>query len=596
MKKHSRVQTLIFAAVLLAAGTAFAQERQMRDTDTLKLKIEQMEQIDLSNKAQSAQSLYKCTLYRLYSEYSQALKQEMADLKNMQAALKGTGSDPKNDLGARVQGLSSELSITTEKMRTVEADLRGSCAPTSSTTSAPAAVAEQPRSQIVDTSYRQSNVTRERTISDNRVSLDAVPTSDTVSRNSPPDDSTQVDIKAPTLDTPISQPTPDKKTKIIPDWEITGKGAIPGAEVKLFVASPSKGNQKTPIDTTIADADGNFTFLFAMTPQDSNVKEMAVGRRLYVQQTVGGIDSRYSAAARVTKPEEAQAEKVAEEDLEPKGPVGLMFGGSVISNQGQRFSQADPFFGFVAGYTSRPLSNGRNGRVNLRFEGLFTAQPRTATAPAEQPTTAPPPGSGLNQDLPFLSSRKSFDVNIQLWWERPIMDSRYLSIGPYASIGASTALDNNELLGEDVRVDAKDAGQATTATGGSEIKLDASQAQSDNDLKMYWEFGPLLSVRIPERGLFLQSMLTYGRYEALRGLYVDSTGVERYDTRKRFRGQLRIFPLGLARGFGKQTKMTPMFGVDLNASRGPDSLRFFSGFIVNLAALTKAKDEDKETK
>jgi hypothetical protein len=49
--------------------------------------------------------------------------------------------------------------------------------------------------------------------------------------------------------------------------------------------------------------------------------------------------------------------------------------------------------------------------------------------------------------------------------------------------------------------------------------------------------------------------------------------------------------MGLARGFGKQLKMTPMFGVDINASRGPDSLRFFSGFAMSIRGLNLPKEE-----
>jgi hypothetical protein len=580
MKKHSRVQTLILAALLLTAGSAFAQSR---DTDTLKLKIEQMEQTDFSSKAQSAQSLYKCTLYRLYNEYSQSLKQEMADLKNMQAAAKGTSADPNNDLGARIRGLSAELSITTEKMRTLESDLRGTCALSpSSTASAPAASTEQPQSQRVNTAYRQSNAaTRERTISNTPVSLDAVPTSDTVSKAAPFNPQAQVVIKPPKLDTPISEnPTAPA--------DVSGTGAIGGATIYLYI---NTADPNTPYAThVVADPDGNF--VFPGLPAGTLKK----GQRLYVSQEVGTEYSLLSTpAVTILEAKKAKEAELEAGDVEPRGAVGYLVGGSVISNQAQRFSQADPFFGFLAGYTSQWRGKDRRfGRFNLRFQGIFTAQPRTATAPAEEDNDTPPPGTTLNQELPFMASRKTFDVDMHMWWDFPVSKSNFLSIGPYVAVGASTALDKNELIGEDIRVGAKDVGQASTGTGGNEIKLDGSQAKSDNDLKSYWEVGPLIQVTIPNKGLFLQSMLTYGRYEALRGLYVDANGVEQYDTRKRFRGQLRIFPLAVARGFGKQTKMAPMFGVDLNASRGPDSLRFFSGFIVNISAITKAKDEEKK--
>jgi hypothetical protein len=43
---------------------------------------------------------------------------------------------------------------------------------------------------------------------------------------------------------------------------------------------------------------------------------------------------------------------------------------------------------------------------------------------------------------------------------------------------------------------------------------------------------------------------------------------------------LRVFPSGLGVSFGQQVKAAPMFGVDLNAGRGEDHLKFFTGFAV----------------
>jgi hypothetical protein len=209
------------------------------------------------------------------------------------------------------------------------------------------------------------------------------------------------------------------------------------------------------------------------------------------------------------------------------------------------------------------------------------------TAAAAAATTA---------DLPFLASRKTFETGLQLWWEFPVPGSKSLTIGPYAAYGTSSVLDKNELKDEDVRVG------NNGNTGGSDIKLDTSQVKTDNDLKRYFEYGFMMNIFLGNRGQFIHSTFARGNFEALEGLYKDPiTGLDNYNTKKRFHGRLDIFPLGLARGFGKQVKMTPMFGVDLNASRGPDSLRFFSGFAVSLKAPKTGqdnplgKDEDSDT-
>ncbi|MBA3239879.1 MAG: hypothetical protein H0T60_01470 [Acidobacteria bacterium] len=38
------------------------------------------------------------------------------------------------------------------------------------------------------------------------------------------------------------------------------------------------------------------------------------------------------------------------------GPFGILVGGAVISQQRDAFQQADPFFGFIAGYSSQVKS------------------------------------------------------------------------------------------------------------------------------------------------------------------------------------------------------------------------------------------------
>ncbi|HEX6184186.1 MAG TPA: hypothetical protein VFZ44_09940, partial [Pyrinomonadaceae bacterium] len=109
-------------------------------------------------------------------------------------------------------------------------------------------------------------------------------------------------------------------------------------------------------------------------------------------------------------------------------------------------------------------------------------------------------------------------------------------------------------------------------------------AQSDNDIKKYYEGGALININL-NRDLFLQSILAYRHDEALAGLYKGPASCKFCDTRHRFIGKLRIFPSGLSRGFGRQIRMAPMFGVEVNAGRGPDHIKFFSGFAMRIKGI-----------
>jgi hypothetical protein len=334
--------------------------------------------------------------------------------------------------------------------------------------------------------------------------------------------------------------------------------------------------------------------------------------------------------------------------------TGLVFGGAVMSQQAQEFQQADPFFGFIAGYrfpvmgrkihydtkfhplttavckeagNARPgdticglnaggsydmdyhppvgatcVDPGKSapapgnticplkidsdgnpevsyfGRLHVRFQGIFTATPRTASPNATATPTPTPTGTPLDVTdfKPFIASRKSFETEVHAWFDMPL--SKDFFIGPYGAWGASTVLDRNELAGEKIAVEPTNS----TGTGNanpSTPAVDGSQVKTDNDIKQYRELGLHASSLLFNRKVFLETILARGWYEALGGLYAGK------DTRRRFIGKLRIFPSGLSTTFGEQVKLAPMFGVDLNAGRGPDQLRFFTGFAIRIRGL-----------
>lgn len=259
------------------------------------------------------------------------------------------------------------------------------------------------------------------------------------------------------------------------------------------------------------------------------------------------------------------------------GAVGYTVGGIVVSQQAQNFNQADPFFGFIAGYDSdrhgAPKGFGA-WRWHLRFQGIFTASGRTAEAePAANGNTGGEGGGNTGggdtsaQDpFKFIASRKSFDVDTHAWID--FWSNNAFSIGPYVAWGASATMDKNELDGEPVIADA-----------GNDESTVATQSVSDNDLKQFKEAGMIMNLKMGSDAkpkLFLQAILAKGWYEAMKDL--DGTDD---DTRNRFIGKLRVFPEGLSFGLGNKVA-TPMFGVELNAGAGPDQIKFFTGVAIRI--------------
>jgi hypothetical protein len=235
----------------------------------------------------------------------------------------------------------------------------------------------------------------------------------------------------------------------------------------------------------------------------------------------------------------------------------------------------------VKNSSSRKLYGGwKAGRAHLRFQGIFQADGRTAVANTSDTTTTDTAttkentcaskGTDNDKEPCFIASRKTFDMEMHGWWD--FWANNGFRIGPYAAIGASTVLSSNELQGETV----------TTGDGngtGDTAKVSTS-AKSDNDIKKYYEFGVMANTDLLNHSLFIQSILAYGKYEALQGLYERKPGCWTCDTSNRFIGKLRVFPSGLGVSFGQQVKAAPMFGVDLNAGRGEDHIKFFTGFAV----------------
>lgn len=327
--------------------------------------------------------------------------------------------------------------------------------------------------------------------------------------------------------------------------------------------------------------------------------------------TVSSLDGTVTTNVTVAAPTAPPAPVVTSGARRPPSRlVGLLLGGTVVSQQAENLSQADPFMGFIVGYDDIPSNPFDPGwRLHWRVQSIFQVQPKKEEAPVE--------GTGEGEDTddgtteppdfrPFIASRKSFDVEMSFWLDRPARKYLFFGggckgitdaaeklkcenrphvdpnfrIGPYFAIGGTAYVSKNELKGdESVKVeDSKDAnGNDST---NDQVELDVERAKVDNDIDIFYEGGLIgnftKGAQEGKTKLFMQVKLGYGRYESLAGFNPGKSGFFN-DSRNRFVGKLRIFPMFLDRDPEGTADASPMFGVEINAGRGPDQIKFFTG-------------------
>ena len=402
------------------------------------------------------------------------------------------------------------------------------------------------------------------------------------------------------------------------DEEVHGKGAQPDMEVQVV-----RNGASIP-RTVTANHHGDFVW---NPPPD---QPLNIGERISFKQKIA--ENQFSPESDFfrVKPIDQQVE------TKRSSPIGYLLGGMVLSQQAQEFKQSDPFFGFVGGYrfgaipkwrdaenrvldkqsyvmgcpNSNPKCNRKEmvrrldgaggpikgqteyrrmpGQVRLQFQGIFQTAARTVEGTTTNSTGATNPVDFT----PFIASRKTFDTDVRL--SNQWLVAGGMNLGIYCLWGGSTILSKTELEGESGVVQARTSGNSTApkacsfvsnstdAGGGTAANNTVCQVRIDNDIKQYKEGGLIMDVSLLNQQLYLQSLLGYGNYEALKGL--DLTG--KHQTQNRFVGRLRIFPAGLKRGFSDQRTFAPMFGVEINSGYGPDQIKFFFGSVIRIKGLT----------
>ena len=124
MRKISRALLFVGLSILFTTISIAAQQRQARDSDLLRTKIEQFEQTDLASKSASVRSIYQRTLLRLYNEFNKALLQDISDLTTMQSLVGGTSAESQKEVALLLRKLRQEQGENAEKIDTLSGDLQ----------------------------------------------------------------------------------------------------------------------------------------------------------------------------------------------------------------------------------------------------------------------------------------------------------------------------------------------------------------------------------------------------------------------------------------------------------------------------------------
>lgn len=363
------------------------------------------------------------------------------------------------------------------------------------------------------------------------------------------------------------------------------------SEVRIKVSPSFNSNIKITVVNNTGEEVYNNTLRYLVRGVDDYTTTVTLGEGVNIVKASSTDDKVVSNALLISGGElpadtAAKAERTV--NAAPKafrrqsqeGLVGLLLGGVVVSQQADRFSQADPFMGFIVGFSGQPNPNSSRA-LHFRVKGIFQVQPKKDEAPPKDIAAVDP-----SDFTPFLSSRKSFDIEMHGWWDTQLFrQTQRVRVGLYGAVGGTTYLSKNELLGDEtVEVEQKDAEGNET---GEETELDPELAKVDNDINLYYEGGLIGHFFGGEKKLFMQAILAYGNYEGLAGLNPPGDGFWG-NSRNRFIGKLRVFPTFLdVSAEGDSNLYSPMFGVELNAGRGPDQLKFFTGVAVSISAFKK---------
>jgi hypothetical protein len=139
----------IAISMMMVVGPVWAQGKQAQNTDTLRQKVAQLEQIDIGSKPVAQQIIFKRSLLNIYTQFHSALEQEIVDLASMQRAVSDAAL--QRDIDNQLQELKRERELVLSKMGGLKSALQTAAAPDLSPTKA----ATTPAPQVVQAAYNR---------------------------------------------------------------------------------------------------------------------------------------------------------------------------------------------------------------------------------------------------------------------------------------------------------------------------------------------------------------------------------------------------------------------------------------------------------
>ena len=608
MKTHSSLLLLLTSLLLMCAHSALAQD-PAQDIEQLRNDVQRMEAVDRNPASDpEVRELNRRLLVAKRAQLDALISARIAALRTYQADFRSSISDQQNqELEDRIQQW--------ERMRQSIGQEVSSVTATSALPDGKFTSSETPSSALV------------RAGAENRASAESSTPLRGASSEMP-----SAPPRAYSTTTPSVSPQAAHLNQPTITEQVEAGGKVIGMANKGGTVEVWVNDELIPRATAIVSADGSYE---AEPPEERPFK---VGDRIMVRrgglqgvpQWAGGL-----VRAVVRRPEIA------------KGLTAVMLAGAAASQQAQSFSQTDPSGGFLVGFSgggintdkwdcmsnpdkckdlfncainpnaivppdnntkgANPCYNllrqyaerkGKHGdmRFHFRLQGLFTSAPRAEEAPKLETPTAPTNSMALTAPdaipplpnlLPFLASRQSFDIESQAWIDFDFRNG--VRLGAHAIWGGTTALNANELF-SDENITIENPRQAFDNV--NRLILDTKRAVSNADIKHFYETGLIASFFRNNNQLFMRTTLSFGDYQSLKGLSLivrpGETAFTDPSTNRRFVGRLRIFPTGFnvgGEGSGNDGNAAPLFGMDLNAGRGPDQLKFFFGAAAALKLL-----------
>lgn len=149
-RKTQHKWILVVGISMLMIGYSYGQQRQARNTDTLREAVRRLEATRIDDKPDLLQMLHKRTLLSAYNKLQESMRADIALLEEMKTNAAAVGADTDKEIAHQLQKMNGERTSTSEKIQILTAHLQDIVAPTGRTESAAASVAATSVAAVAD--------------------------------------------------------------------------------------------------------------------------------------------------------------------------------------------------------------------------------------------------------------------------------------------------------------------------------------------------------------------------------------------------------------------------------------------------------------